>query len=176
MERDPGVYVLYAPGTPLLAKAPIDSVEIERLLTARPYVQIDGSRATSDMLARRLSCFWLPTEPIIYIGQTSKPLQSRLKQFYTTRIGARSPHAGGWWVKTLTCLSEVYVHYAPTNDFEECERRMLRYFVANAQVPKAGERRHDGMPFANQEWWTETNRRIRREHGIRYATSNPKRI
>lgn len=182
-ERAPGVYVLSLAsevnsGTPSLAKAPIDVVEIERLLAARPYLQIDGSRATAGLLAQRLGCYWLPTEPILYIGQTSKPLRSRLQQFYTTRIGERSPHAGGWWIKALTCLSDVYVHYAPTKDFKECERRMLRYFQANVEValPELGERRHDGMPFANKEWWTEDNRRILREHGIRYATSNPKGI
>jgi hypothetical protein len=183
LERAPGVYVLSLASeinsiTPSLAKAPIDVAKIERLLAVRPYLQIDGSRATASLLAQRLSCYWLPTEPILYIGQTSKPLRSRLQQFYTTRIGERSPHAGGWWVKALTCLSDVYVHYAPTKDFKECERRMLRYFRANAEVPlpRVGDRRHDCMPFANKEWWTEDNRRILREHGIRYATSNPKRI
>jgi hypothetical protein len=119
LERAPGVYVLSLASeinsiTPSLAKAPIDVAKIERLLAVRPYLQIDGSRATASLLAQRLSCYWLPTEPILYIGQTSKPLRSRLQQFYTTRIGERSPHAGGWWVKALTCLSDVYVHYAPT--------------------------------------------------------------
>jgi hypothetical protein len=177
-ERNPGVYVLSLTSekdasTPAIASAPIDIVEIERLMLSRPHLQLDRKQTTSSLLALRLSCYWLPTEPILYIGQTSKPLQSRLQEFYRTPIGARAPHAGGWWVKALTCLSDVYVHYAPTDTFEESERKMLRYFVANADVPQHAERPHDGMPFANKEWWTETSRRIRRNHGIRHATSNP---
>ncbi len=178
-EGEPGVYVLSLTSekdasTHALARAPIDIVEIERLMLSRPYLQLDRKQATSRLLARRLSCYWLPAEPILYIGQTSKPLQSRLQEFYRTPIGAKGPHAGGWWVKALTCLSDVYVHYAPTDTFEESERKMLRYFVANAEVPQHVERPHDGMPFANKEWWTETPRRIRRDHGIHHATSNPK--
>ena len=180
-ERAPGVYVLsltpdWDSVSPTLVTAPIDVVQLDRLVAARPYVRVDGSPADSALLGRRIGCFWLPKEPILYIGQTKKPLRSRVGDFYKHSIGDRSPHAGGWWVKALSCLPDVYVHYVPTNDFEACERVMLRHFVANAEVPSvaAGAQRHDGMPFANKEWWTEAGQRIRRNHGIGYATRDPR--
>ena len=135
--RDPGVYVLSLTpdtksDTPTLGNAPIDIVQLDRLLAARPHIRIDGRPANSALLERRISSFWLPNEPILYIGQTKTPLRHRVKDFYKHSIGDRSPHAGGWWVKALTCLPEVWVHYALTEDFKECERVMLRHFIANA--------------------------------------------
>lgn len=179
-EQAPGVYVLAltqdsGSATSTLPDALIDSASIDRLLAVRPHIEVDGKHASSDGLRRRLSSFWLPSEPVLYIGQTKRPLQSRLREFYATPIGARSPHAGGWWIKALACRSDIHVHFALTQDFKDCERRMLRYFTTNAEVPSAesGADPHDGMPFANKEWWTENGRRIRRTHGIRYDTSNP---
>src|SRR5262249_28370986 len=39
-------------------------------------------------------------------------LADRVTEYCTTPLGARSPHAGGWPLKTLANLHEVAVHFA----------------------------------------------------------------
>ena len=38
---------------------------------------------------------WLPSESIIYIGKTDRPIRKRVSEFHTHRCGDKSPHAGG---------------------------------------------------------------------------------
>lgn len=139
-EGKPGVYVLSLTGDTEVVPstqqtAPIDTIQIDRLIATRRYIQVDREPATSDLLKGRLSSFWLPKESILYIGRTKTPLRSRVGDFYRHTIGDPSPHAGGWWVKMLACLPDVHVHYSPTGNFVEAEETMLRYFIANAELP-----------------------------------------
>jgi hypothetical protein len=46
-------------------------------------------------------------------------LGHRVHEYYATRIGAKSPHAGGWPVKILSCLSELWIHYAYCGDVHQ---------------------------------------------------------
>ena len=46
---------------------------------------------------------WLPSEPVIYIGKTDRPIRKRLGEFRRHRCGDTSPHAGGQVVKLLQC-------------------------------------------------------------------------
>ena len=68
------------------------------LLNARPHLSVDGMRATPSSLAKRLEQFWIPNEPVLYIGLAGSSLRQRIGQYYATKLGARSPHAGGWWL------------------------------------------------------------------------------
>lgn len=43
-------------------------------------------------------------------GQNSLPCDREQE------LGARSPHAGGWFMKTLSVLGELHVHYATCSD------------------------------------------------------------
>jgi hypothetical protein len=89
---------------------------------------------------------WLPNEPIIYIGQTSKQtIAKRVRQFYRHRYGDRSPHRGGQAVKLLlepytTPPFELWVYWAPSPDPLDLEHKMLSIF----------KQRVGRQPFANR--------------------------
>ena len=51
---------------------------------------------------------WLPSESIIYIGKTDRPIRKRVSEFHTHRCGDKSPHAGGQVIKLLKCDLWVY--------------------------------------------------------------------
>jgi hypothetical protein len=95
-----------------------------------------------------------------------------VRQYYTTPLGARSPHAGGHWLKTLTNLEELFVHYAPVPDPNSAERAMLNRFCV-----KVSEETREALfdparplPFANLDW----PGRGAKRHGIRGSRA-PKR-
>ncbi len=69
---------------------------------------------------------------------------------YATRLGARSPHAGGWPLKTLAVLDELHVHYAYCDRVRDVERAMLDAFAA-AISPSTRAALPGGvaLPFAN---------------------------
>lgn len=88
------------------------------------------------------------------------------------RLGARSPHAEGWPLKTLAVLPALVVYYAPCSDQTAAERQMLGAFAAGAS---AASRRslHDPervMPFANLAF----PKGVRKRHGIK-GSKEPRR-
>lgn len=135
-----------------LLSCPVSPDALRELLEVRPELTLDGARPRDDDLGQRLSAFWLPDEVVLYIGQTERQtLPKRIAQYYRTPLGARSPHAGGWPLKTLSCLSELYVHYAYCPSPQEAESAMLDAF-AGAASDHARLALHDTpyiMPFAN---------------------------
>lgn len=91
-----------------------------------------------------------------------------MSQYYKTPLGARKPHAGGWWLKTLTVLDALWVHYAATPDNGKAEVAMLQHF-ASGLTPASRESLHDPgnpAPFANLR----TGRGDIKAHGITGAT------
>lgn len=168
--RCPGVYLvsLYPEpeATGGLPKAPIAVEPIRQWLEDRPELLLDGQRPTAEQLAKRVSAFWLPDEPVLYVGKASE-LRRRVGGYYRTPLGARRPHAGGYLLKTLANLGNLHVHYAATSSVGEAERAeadMLGAFIDG--VP--GETRallhdpHRPFPFANLEYPAGN----RKEHGI----------
>lgn len=151
-----------------LTEAPLSWAALEQLLAVRAELQVDSADAGVDDLAKRLRSFWTPDEVVLYIGLAGQPLRTRVRQYYGTPLGARKPHAGGWWLKTLSILDELWVHYAPTPDFEDAEKLMLLAF-ADAVSPRSRAGLHDRerlMPFANLRGFDD---RIKL-HGITGAT------
>jgi hypothetical protein len=149
------------------SEAPLLTGSLERLLAARPELELDKRRPNLDTLAARLRAFWLPDETVVYIGLATS-LRSRVRGYYRTPLGAMKPHAGGWWVKTLSVLDELWVHYAPTPEFETAEKQMLKAF-ADAVSPESRAALYDRervMPFANLRGWDDLVKR----HGITGAT------
>lgn len=154
-ETAPGVYVIaltdISSATAALPAAPLSSPALQQLMAVRPELKIDRAATGVDELAERLRRFWLADEVVLYIGLAGQPLRTRVRQYYRTPLGARKPHAGGWWLKTLSVLDELWVHYAPTPDFQEAEKRMLGAF-ADAASSASRRALHDDehvMPFAN---------------------------
>jgi len=171
-ETAPGVYVIALTDETKAHKAarrecPLSQPALETLLRVRPELLVDGVRPDTSALAKRLSAFWLPDEVVLYVGLAGTSVHGRVKAYYTTRIGARSPHAGGWFLKMLSVLPQLHVHYAAADEPTLAEDRMLAAF--SAQVSDAARSTlHDPdrpIPFANIEW---PKRRYKR-HGIKGA-------
>lgn len=165
-ERQPGVYVvaLTSERSSLSAarvEIALDETALATLL-ARPALRVDGRPATLAALAARLAACWLPDEVVVYVGLSSRPLKRRVREYYVTPLGARSPHAGGWPLKTLAL--PLYVHYASTPAFADAEQDMLDAFAA-ATSAEARASLHDPtrpIPFANLRW----RGHGRKQHGI----------
>lgn len=158
-----------------LPTAPISATAVDELLGVRPELTLDGARPTRDQLVERLAGFWLPAEVILYIGlagvRRRQPpegeLARRVVEYYKTRLGARSPHSGGWPLKTLTCLSDLFVHFGYCDRVEKAEHAAMGCFASDVSDATL-ERLHDRarvMPFANLEF----PKGNPKNHGIRGA-------
>jgi hypothetical protein len=155
--------------TGALTEAPITDAAIEELLAVRPELTLDANRPTVAELKARIGAFWLPDEAIVYIGLATS-LRSRVGSFYRTPIGARRPHSGGWFLKMLSNLEDLFVHFAYVDDFDAAEIAMLKCFVAGvspATVAGLADPAHP-WPFANLEVRRD-RRKIRKLHGIKGA-------
>lgn len=146
--------------------APIDEKAVARLLELRPELTMDGIRPNCTQLVKRLAEFWLPDEHIVYIGLASD-LHNRVNQFYGTPLGARRPHAGGWFLKTLRNVEDLYVHWSKTYDRVTAEGAAIGAFVDRVSPQAKAQLRDPAhpFPFANLEWPPGT----RKAHGIRGA-------
>ena len=149
LTRRPGIYIVELPAA--LEVAPVALSVVRTWIHRVPTITVDGSPTTGTALAARLAAFWLPSATVVYIGQASGPVQGRVAAYYRTPLGDRSPHAGGHWIKTLSCLNRCLVWSAAADDYDDAERVMLDDFTRT--VP-AAERRalHDPslvLPFAN---------------------------
>lgn len=129
-----------------------------------PSVTLDGRPATDKELATRIGRFWIPDEAILYIGLAGTSVRKRVNQYYRTSIGERAPHAGGWWLKTLANLDDLFVHFAAGDEPKSAEAKMLRRFAEF--VPAAVRKKlHDSeriAPFAN----VDVQQGLRKRHGM----------
>lgn len=150
-----------------LARCPLSVEDLGELLDVRRELTLDGKRPDTNELGDRLAAFWLPDEVVLYIGLAGTSLQKRIGQYYRTPLGARSPHSGGWFLKTLTVLPELVVHYASCTDPRGCEDAMLASFSANvSRLTQSALHDPDRpIPFANLEW---PKGRVK-HHGIKGA-------
>jgi hypothetical protein len=175
-----GIYVVALADDPRTAagariEPPISGSAIDELLTARPELTLDRSRPTRGQLAGRLAAFWFPDEVVLYIGlagprkarSSQGELATRVCEYYKTTLGASGPHAGGWPLKTLTCLHELYVHFAYCDRVDAAERRGIACFAENVSDESRRLLRDPAhvMPFANLEFPKGTSK----DHGIRGA-------
>jgi hypothetical protein len=159
----PGIYIV-GMRTPL-AVAPLDARAIAAWRRRVPTMSVDGVRVTQATLTARLASFWIPSATVLYIGQASGPVTSRVAAYYRTPLGNRSPHAGGHWIMTLAVLQHCRVWSAATDDFDAVEEDLLDDFART--VPPAERRAlHDServLPFANLE----DGRGLKKRHGIK---------
>jgi hypothetical protein len=97
-----------------------------------PDLEIEGTLVTDiEQVKSYLNKFWHKTENIIYIGEsTSKtnPLQRRINQYYIHKVGQKGPHTGGYWVKLLSCLDDLYIYIAECSNPRETEFKMILKF------------------------------------------------
>lgn len=167
-----GIYIVSTEENPnensnLFEKAPISDDILRFWLGKVSSLQIDAKQKPSiPELRERLSGFWLPDENIIYIGQTEskKGLRGRVNQYYDTEIGDRKPHAGGHWIKTLSILNQLFVHYIPNPSPRVTEEKLLHKFIEQVSEKTRKELFNSTLPipFANLEL-EKGNRKL---HGI----------
>lgn len=172
----PGVYIVSRHPDPRTlaapAACPISATAVEQLLAVRPELRIDGHRPTADQLAGRIAAMWLADEPVLYIGVAGTSLEKRVNQYVQSKLGARSPHAGGWPLKCIA--AELWVHVGKCDSKGaaiDAESAMQRGFVdgVSAHSRAAVLDPRLPLPFANLEL-REHGRRYRKAHGISGAT------
>lgn len=123
----PGVYIVSTPEP--MANAPIDADALQAWIDRLPGMSVDEATATVATLAARLRSFWIPKTNIVYIGLAGTSVAARVQQFYRTPLGARAPHAGGHWLKTLTGLDAFRVTWAESAAPDDDEDALLRAFA-----------------------------------------------
>lgn len=170
----PGVYAVARTPNPAASAsghAAIDATAVQQLLDTRRELLLDGQRPSLDSLCERLASMWLPYEPVIYVGLAGTSLRNRVGQFYSTGLGARSPHAGGWPIKCTSSLSATWVHFGECTDVKIAERKMLEAFMSMV-TPEAQAGVLDPelpLPYANLEVRDSAGRRRIKRHGIKGA-------
>ena len=170
----PGVYVVSLSNKPdeHLGLQPVPSIALERVagwIARVPSIELDGARiSAAEVIAQRLAEFWLPDESILYIGMTKRPLQERVHEYYNTVLGAKAPHSGGHWLKTLADLSVLYLYHAACDTPKAREGQLLGHFVENVSSGTKSRLRDPihPFPFANLEY----PQGRRKAHGIGKST------
>lgn len=149
-----------------LSRPPLANDAFEAWMSRCPELMLDGIRPSVDQLKRRIKGFWLPDETIVYIGLAAT-LSSRLGAYYRTPIGVRRPHSGGYFLKLLSNLDDLWVHYAPCADPASAEDAMIGRFCADVtdETKRALIDPQHPFPFANLEWPPG----VRKAHGLRGA-------
>ncbi|CAN5641709.1 hypothetical protein BH23CHL7_BH23CHL7_00950 [soil metagenome] len=136
--RVPGIFVIELPGGG--DELPIDSLAVKRWIERVPRMTIDGEPATVSTMMQRLRMFWLPSEPIVYVGRSAKTLGGRLAAIYATPLGDARPSSAAHWLKTLSAQPRLRVWWSETDAHEEYEDALLSEVAT----------RNDGaLPFAN---------------------------
>jgi transcription elongation factor GreA len=167
--RAPGVFVVDLPGGQ--DQAPIDRAAVARWLARVPGLLLDGQPTTPQALGHRLAEFWLPGEPILYVGRSARAVGARVAALYATPLGDAKPHPGGHWLKTLAVLSSLRVWWAETDAHEEYEDALIAEVRARA-TPQAAAVTTDAdvvLPFANLSLPTGPTK----PHGLEGALRQP---
>ena len=158
---DACVYAVCLSGDPkrnagLLDCAPIDENLLRAWIAHVPTFSFDGRlRPDASEVAAFLQGFWLPDENILYIGKATC-LRDRLGQYFGHKLGNRSPHKGGHWLKTLSNLAKLHVFFARCNDADQAEEKeAIALDVFEGNVSEATERKllnpQITIPFANRK-------------------------
>lgn len=138
-------------GCPTPSDCRISRAAVEELLLRRPGLLLDGRRPSWEQLAERMSSMWIKDETILYVGLAGTSVARRVAQYYRTPLGAERPHAGGWPLKVLTDLNNLWVHFAPCAAPADAERTLLQVFASRVS-PDSRAALHDtqlAIPFAN---------------------------
>jgi archaellum component FlaF (FlaF/FlaG flagellin family) len=117
-----------------------------------PNIMLNGTKVSSEDLMNQLKRFWLPDETILYIGKAEKQsLSKRIGQYYSHKVGEKGPHKGGYWLKLLNQLDELFVHVIPTSNSAQIEEAMLHFFMEHVSKESKSDLidKKLCLPFAN---------------------------
>jgi transcription elongation factor GreA len=161
----PGVFVVELPAP--LPSPHLDLALIGKWLERVPDLRLDGGRPVSRDLQHRLASFWLPSQPVLFIGSSAGSVGGRLAAMAKTVPGDARPASSGFWLHFLRNVADLRVWWAATDAPEEAEDALLDAFAAG--VP-ASERAALPAGSAALPWAT-----LRSPTGARKATgiTNP---
>ena len=169
----PGIYVIALPHEK--QELEVDKKVIEDWMKKSENLSVGGEADTPSALIKELKSHWKPNATILYIGQTStsvKGLKKRLIDFYRHKPGNSGSHSGGYWIKLLSDLDNLHVHYAACDNSYEKEFKMLMYFamkLAKKESILDIEGLGKYLPFAN------LTADIDKEHRIKGAVKGKKK-
>jgi transcription elongation factor GreA len=160
--RRPGVFVVELPGG--AERAPIDIVAVRRWVEHVPDMLVDRQLASGPDIARRLETFWLPNEPILYVGRSARAIGQRVVQMFATPLGDAKPYSGGHWLQALSVVRDLRIWWAETEAHEEYEDALLAAVAGrvSADAKAALPDPNVVLPFANLA----TAAGERKSHGI----------
>ena len=170
-----GIYIVSLSKDPGLNSGTLSQIPISKNIIDKWIKKINGFELdkeltfNSELITKRLSEFWLPDENIIYIGKApvrsnGKGIGNRVREFYNTEYGEKRPHAGGHWIKSLSNVNRLFIHYIITENSEDIEIELLKQFRENISA-KSKEKLRDKemiLPFANLE----LKKGQRKKHGL----------
>lgn len=129
----PGVYLVeLSSPTPTLS---VDLAAVGRWIERVPELRLDGHRPTGRELQTRLGAFWLPSQPVLFIGSTAGSVSARINSLVKTVPGDRKPAGSGLWLHLLRTPADLRVWWAATDAPEEYEDALVDAFAAG--VPDA---------------------------------------
>lgn len=153
-----GVYVVSLSDNPSKNKNNFPLFEISKDVfnnwrKLSPEVNVNGVLSKA-VIEEELNRFWKAGQNILYIGEStseSNGLAKRLNQFYIHKVGWKGPHTGGYWIKLLSELENLYVYYAVCPNPRDTEFKMLMYFIEQTASRSFYELDELGkhLPFAN---------------------------
>lgn len=140
--------------------------QMDTWLKNAPNILLNGIKPSKQDLKKQLKGFWLPDEGILYIGKGEKQsLSERICQFYNHKVGKKSPHKGGYWLKLLSNLNELYIHLYASKDSHIVEEKLLKFFIEN--ISEASRKNLNDkklcLPFANLQ----LRSRVIKNHGFK---------
>lgn len=118
-----------------LPRAPIELTRVGKWLERVASLTLDGERPTSKALAARLAAFWLPSQPVVYVGATTSSIGGRVDAMQRTELGDRRPSSAGHWLRTFRAGTAMRVWWTETDAPEEYEDALLAAFASS--VPAA---------------------------------------
>jgi transcription elongation factor GreA len=133
----PGVFVVELPAP--LPSPGLDLALVGKWLEHVPDLRLDGERPHSKELLTRLATFWLPSQPVLFVGSTGVSVAGRLAGILKTVPGERKPAASGFWLHFLRTRADMRVWWAATPAPEEYEDALLEAFAAGvSEAERAG--------------------------------------
>ncbi len=134
-----------------LPTAPLELTRIGKWLERLDDLRLDGTRPTSKALAARLGAFWMPSQPVLYVGASENSVSRRVAALIATPLGDRRPHSGGHWLHALRMPAGTRIWWSATPAVEEYEDALLTAFAAGVGDAEraALHDRETVLPFAN---------------------------
>ncbi|MEO5966420.1 MAG: hypothetical protein ABIR11_13225, partial [Candidatus Limnocylindrales bacterium] len=113
----PGVFVFELSAA--MPSANLDLSRIGKWLERVPDLRLDATRPVSKDLQALLNAFWLPSQPVLFIGSSPGSVAGRVASIAKTVPGDRKPASSGYWLHFLRAMPDLKLWWAATDAPEE---------------------------------------------------------